>query len=158
MTRSQLGRTRRTLVLALPLLLGCTQTPDGPPLVPAAGTVALDGKPLPAADILFIAQGDTKGNGAVARTGTDGKFELVQADNRSRKGIPIGEYKVILSKLVKPDGTDYIPDPNAGPIDTGGFKELLPAVYTEQERSKLTATIPPEGTQTLEFKLNSKAR
>lgn len=148
------------LLLASTLFLipACSRAPEGPPLVPATGTVTLDGKPLAAADIMLIPQGDTKGNGGVGRTDPAGKFELVQSDNRQRKGIPTGEYKVILSKYIKPDGADYTPDPNVGPIDTGGFKELLPAAYTDQEHAKLTANIPPEGTKTLEFKLNSKAR
>lgn len=155
-----LPRSLSLLVLASTFFFvsACSRTPEGPPLVPAAGTVTLDGKPLAAADVMLIPQGETKGNGGVGRTDPAGKFELVQSDNRQRKGIPTGEYKVILSKYIKPDGTDYIPDPNAGPIDTGGFKELLPAVYTDQEHAKLTANIPPEGTKTLEFKLSSKAR
>ena len=145
------------VVSNLVLLSACSSAPEGPKLVPATGTVTLDGKPLAAADIMFLAQGETKGNGGVGRTDAAGKFEL-QTHDRQRKGIPAGDYKVIISKYVKPDGTDYIPDPNAGPIDTGGFKELLPAAYTEQEQTKLTATIPPEGNKNLEFKLSSKAR
>jgi hypothetical protein len=141
----------------IPIWLGCNNAPDGPKLVPAEGIVSLDGKPLGSADLMFIPQGDTKGNGGVGRTDAEGKFQL-QSHDRQFKGIPDGEYKVIVSKLVKPDGTDYIPDPNAGPIDTGGFKELLPAAYADQEHSRLTATIPPEGNKNLEFKLNSKAR
>jgi hypothetical protein len=145
------------LALTLVVFLACQRAPEGPKLVPAAGVVTLDGKPLGSADVMLIPQGDTKGNGGVGRTDAAGKFEL-QTHDRQHKGIPVGEYKVIVSKLVKPDGTDYVPDPNVGPIDTGGFKELLPTAYTDQERSQLTATIPDTGNPNLEFKLNSKAR
>jgi hypothetical protein len=135
----------------------CDRRPSGPKLVRAAGFVTLDGKPLGSADVMFIPQGETKGNGGVGRTGSGGNFDI-QSHDRKDIGLPTGQYKVIVSKLVKPDGTDYIPDPNAGPIDTGGFKELLPATYTDQERSQLTATVPSEGTTSLEFKLLSKGR
>jgi hypothetical protein len=153
-------RAPHRLCIAVPLLFilpGCNPSSDGPPLVPTQGVITLDGKPLGSADVMFIAQGETKGNGGVGRTDSSGKFELHSHDRR-QNGVPVGEYKVIVSKLVKPDGTDYVPDPNAGPIDTGGFKELLPTAYTDQEKSQLTATIPPEGATTLEFKLSSKAR
>jgi hypothetical protein len=119
--------------------------------------ITLDGKPLPAADIMFVPQGETKGQGAVGRTDAAGKFEL-QSQDRKHKGAPVGDYQVVISKLVKPDGSDYVPDPNAGPMDTGGFKELLPARYSDQNQANLQATVPDGGTKTLEFKLNSKAR
>jgi hypothetical protein len=144
-------------VSVLPVFASCNQGPAGPKLVHAAGLITLDGKPLGSADVMFIPQGETKGNGGVGRTDPAGNFDI-RSHDRKDIGLPVGDYKVIVSKLVKPDGTDYTPDPNAGPIYTGGFKELLPAAYTEQDRSQLTATIPPEGTTTLEFKLNSKAR
>lgn len=137
----------------------CNSEPPGPKLVPVKGLITLDGKPLSAADVMFIPQGDTKGQGGVGRTDESGKFEVLSFD-RKHKGAPVGNYRVIVSKLVKPDGTDYIPDPNAGPFDTGGFKELLPAAYRDSDtaQSKLSADIPDTGTDTIELKLNSKAR
>jgi hypothetical protein len=146
-----------SLTCLVVIIAGCNRAPSGPPLVPAEGVVALDGKPLAAADVMFIPQGETPGQAAVARTGADGKFQLLSAD-RKQKGAAVGNYKVIVSKLVKPDGSDYVPDPSAGPIDTGGFRELLPAAYTDQLQTPLSADVPAGGTKTLEFKLNSKAR
>ena len=54
--------------------------------------------------------------------------------------------------------SDFIPDPNSGPMDTGGFKELLPATYTDPLQTILTADVPDSGTSTLDFKLKSKGR
>ena len=146
-----------TASLLLVLLLGCSHTPPGPPLAPASGVVTLDGKPLAAADVMFVPQGETKGQGAVARTDIAGAFELLTQD-RQHKGAPVGSYRVIINKLVTPDGRDYVPDPNAGPIDTGGFKELLPAAYSDMGQTKLEATVPPGGVKDLTFKLSSKQK
>lgn len=147
------------LLTTLVFLTACNSEPPGPKLVPVQGAVTLDGKPLSAADVMFIPQGDTKGQGGVGRTDESGKFEILSFD-RKHKGAPVGNYRVIVSKLVKPDGTDYIPDPNAGPFDTGGFKELLPAAYRDSDtaQSRLAADVPDSGTTTIELKLSSKVR
>jgi hypothetical protein len=151
LTKSVASLSLTSLILLLP---GCNRAPAGP-LVPVEGIVSLDGKPLGAADVMFIPQGETPGQAAVARTGADGKFELLSAD-RKQKGTAVGNYQVIVSKKVKPDGTDYVPDPNAGEFDTGGFRELLPAAYTDQTQTPLTADVPSGGVKNLEFKLRSK--
>ena len=144
-------------VIVLAEIAGCSKAPSGPLLAPVRGVVTLDGKPLAAADVMFVPQGETKGQGAVARTDTAGAFELLTQD-RQHKGAPVGSYRVIINKLVTPDGKDYVPDPNAGPIDTGGFKELLPAAYSDMGQTKLEATVPVGGVKDLTFKLNSKQK
>jgi len=143
--------------IALCTTPGCSSGPPGPKLVPVSGTVTLDDKPLGAADIMFIPKDDTRGQAAVARSDESGKFELLSND-RKRKGAAAGSYRVVINKLVNPDGTDFIPDPNSGPMDTGGFKELLPATYSDPQQTSLTAEIPDAGTSALEFKLKAKAR
>jgi hypothetical protein len=145
------------LALTLSAFSGCNPAPSGPPLVPAEGVVTLDGKPLAGAQVMFDPQGETRGQALFGKTDSAGKFALASAD-RKRTGAAVGEYKVIINKLIKPDGSDFIPDPNSGPDDTGGFRELLPAAYSDQAQSQLRAEVPPSGTKTLEFKLNSKAR
>lgn len=138
-----------TLVLAW---AGCSRGPEGPPLVPAEGSITFDGKPLGAADLMFVPHGETKGQGGVGRTGADGKFSLTSHD-RKFTGVPAGNYRVIINKLVKPDGTDYVPDPNAGPMDTGGFRELLPSKYSDMGMTTLTADVPEGGKKDLQFNL-----
>jgi hypothetical protein len=139
------------------LLAGCEQAPSGPPLVPVEGTITLDGKPLAAADLMFVPQGNTVGQGGVGHTDQDGKFAL-RSQDRKQLGAPVGSYRVIINKLVKPDGTDYVPDPQAGPFDTGGFRELLPAAYSDMGQTQLEATVGEKGEKNLEFKLQSKAK
>jgi len=146
-----------SFILIVGLLAGCNSAPSGPPLVPASGTITLDGRPLAAADLIFVPQGDTKGQSGVARTDTEGKYELMTAD-RKHKGVAVGSFRVVINKLVKPDGSDYVPDPNAGPFDTGGFKELLPPAYSDMGQTELEASVPDGGSKTLDFKLTSKKR
>lgn len=139
------------------MLPGCGSAAGGPPVVPAEGVVLLDGKPLSGADIMFEPRGSTKGQAVFARTDSAGKFLLKSPDGK-RTGAAVGEYHVVVNKLVRPDGSDFVPDPNAGPMDTGGFREWLPPVYSDNAVSQLQATVPAGGTKTLEFKLNSKGR
>jgi len=155
--RVALGHCGVQLVLIVGLIAGCNRAPAGPKLEPVSGTITLDGKPLAAADLIFVPQGDTKGQSGVARTDADGKYELMTPD-RKHKGVAAGSFRVVINKLVKPDGSDYVPDPNAGPIDTGGFKELLPAVYSDMGQAELEANVPEGGATSLDFKLNSKKR
>ena len=150
------GSSLGLMPLLLLALVGCNSAPAGPPLVPAEGLISLNGKPLGAADLIFVPQGETKGQGGVGRTDAAGKFQLSSHD-RKFKGVPAGTYRVVINKLVKPDGSDYIPDPNAGPMDTGGFRELLPAAYSDMGVTTLQADIPEAGKKDLEFKLISKA-
>jgi hypothetical protein len=155
---SSLMKLRDVLSVALAVLLaGCNSEPQGPPLVPVEGTITFDGKPLGAADLMFVPQADTQGQGGVAQTDKEGKFALLSQD-RKHKGAPVGSYRVIINKLVKPDGSDFVPDPNAGPMDTGGFRELLPAAYSDMGQTQLEATVPAAGAKNLEFKLSSKLK
>jgi hypothetical protein len=151
------ARPFSTLVILTAIGIGCDRGAPGPPLVPVAGVVTLDGKPLTAADIMFVPQGETKGQGGVGRTDAAGAFELFTQD-RQQKGAPVGSYRVIINKMVTPDGKDYVPDPNVGPIDTGGFKEVLPTAYSDMGLTKLEVNIPEGGTKDLSFKLNSKQK
>ncbi len=143
--------------LMLSVAGGCSSKAQGPPLVPAEGTVTLDGKPLPAAEVLFEPRGQTRGQAVFGRTDASGKFALASPDGK-RKGAAVGSYRVLINKLVKPDGSDFVPDPNQGPMDTGGFRELLPPAYSDLGQSQLSAEVPDGGTKALEFKLSSKAK
>jgi hypothetical protein len=144
------------LGLILLAFFGCSEATSGPALVPAEGVVTLDGKPLAGVQVMFDPQGETRGQRTYGKTDAEGKFAI--APPAGRKGTPAGEYRVVMSKLVKPDGSDFIPDPKSGPEDTGGFRELLPPAYSDPAQTQLRAEIPAGGTKSLEFKLNSKAR
>jgi hypothetical protein len=145
------------VLLLFMAIAGCGDAPAGPPLVPAEGVITFNGSPLAAADLIFVPQGETKGQGGVGRTDSSGRFKLISHD-RKHDGIPAGSYRVVINKLVKPDGTDFVPDRNAGPMDTGGFREVLPPTYSDMGLTTLQATIPVEGTKDLNFKLTKSGR
>ena len=147
-----------SFALLAPLLVlvasGCNSgSADG--LVPVTGTVTLDDKPLANAVLTFIPSGETLGQGGVARTDAAGKFEATSFDLKD-KGLVQGNYRVVITKPVNPDGTDFVAAPDTDMM-TATYKQLLPPIYSDQTQTKLTAEIPAAGKE-LEFKLSSKAR
>jgi hypothetical protein len=151
------GRSATVAAALLLSLVGCNSSVDGPPLVPAEGVVTLDDKPLASANVMLQPQGETRGQAVYGKTDSVGKFAAASPDGK-QKGAAVGSYRVVISKLVKPDGTDFIPDPNSGPEDTGGFRQLLPSAYSDETKTTLTAEVPNGGTKSLQFNLKSKPR
>jgi len=127
--------------------------------VPVSGTVTHQGKPLADANVYFFSD---KFSG-YGKTDAEGKYQLAQG------AIP-GENKVFISKMTG--------DPSAIPAqiadDPGqiaasasatnaaaqagmsrpkktGPAELLPPELSDPERTKLTFTVPKEGTETANF-------
>lgn len=137
-------------------LTSCSQSQSGPPLVPAEGMVTLDGKPLADANIMFIPSGDTMGQAGLGKSDASGRFAIARMDDR-RPGAAVGSYRVLISKKVNPDGTVFQPRPDQDPM-TANYKEALPTLYRDETQSPLTAEVPANGTKSLEFKLNSKAK
>lgn len=131
---------------------GCGGTKSGGPAV--EGVITLDDKPLANASVLFIPQGQNMGQSGFGKTDAAGKFALGSADGKS-KGVSAGDYKVVINKHVKPDGSDYVAKPDEDPM-SANFKELLPPTYSNVEQTTLTATIPAEGKKDLSFPLRSK--
>lgn len=123
---------RLAVWLLLLALAGC----GGSEVVVTTGTVTQDGKPLANALIAFLPEGDTLGNGGAAKTGPDGKYTLVPS--QGGKGLPPGQYKVTISRLLRPDGSE--PDPNTPPIRSDA-RETLPAIYSNRDETTLKATV-----------------
>ena len=117
--------------------------------------MTLDDKPLESAVVSFIPTGQTLGQGGIAHTDANGQFKLATQDMK-RKGVPAGDYKVIISKPLNPDGTPFSASEEVGLMDSNA-RESLPPVYSDFERTTLVATVPPEGAK-LDFKLNSKLK
>jgi len=82
------------LSLSLVILAGC----GGAKLVPAEGTITLDGKSLPNAVITFTPS-DGKGADSVATSTAEGKFTLF---TRGKAGAMPGDYKVTVTAGGKP--------------------------------------------------------
>jgi hypothetical protein len=118
--------------------------------MPVAGTVTLDGKSLSGVTISFVPEGETHGNGG-GYTGNDGTYQLVAACGG--KGVPVGEYRVVATKLVTPDGSDFRFGDKAGVVE-GLARQILPIKYRNAQQSVLTATVR-DGKNKIDFALSS---
>ena len=130
---------------------GCGRS-SGPPnaqSVPVKGVVALDGKPLAGADVVFMTSGMPP-IVLAATTKEDGGYQLQSV--RPGGGELAGSYKVTISRMVKPDGSALGPDET--PANVGAI-EQLPAKYSSFEQTVLTQAVSAEG-GSFDFPLESK--
>ena len=133
--------------------IGCSPSKDDLPREPVAGTVTIDGQPLPEAAIQFTPTGETKATGVVAKV-EDGKFSIPREE-----GLVPGAYMVSISHAEQQDGPSA-KGKRAGSRSTppSSTKKLgpeqIPARYNTQ--SKLTAEIKKGGVSDLSFPLESK--
>ena len=142
------------LVLGFTLLLssgGCGRDPNLPKLEPVSGTVTLNGRPLTNASVTFVPTGTTQGSGATGATGPDGKYVL---ESRGERGVPAGEYRVVVNKLVMPDGSDFPLNSDVPPIESSA-REMLPRHYSDEATSTITKTVP-EGGGTIDIQLTTE--
>jgi hypothetical protein len=138
---------RAAVAVVVPALAlgGCAYDPYNPvdnlPRVPVAGTITLDGSPLPVGMIQLDPAPETKGM-TVAAAIRDGKFAFEKA-----QGPVPGKYKVKISSrppaTIKPGEA-----PGGTPKPT---PETLPAKYNTE--STLETEIPAGGSKALDFAL-----
>ena len=140
--------------LFLVAVAGCgVSNPNLPEVVPVSGAVTLDGAPAAGVNVTFIPIGSTAGGASYGATDAGGKYEL--KSNDGRPGAVVGEFKVVCSKWVMPDGSDYVGVPGGPSPMKAGAKELLPAKYSEEYQTALKATVPPGG-GTIDLEVTSK--
>lgn len=133
-------------LLLLPMLIvGCATEEKG---TPTSGTLLLDDMPLANASVYYSPVGDTPGNGGGGMSDASGKFTITGSRG---PGLPPGEYRVVVSRLLRPDGS--MPDPNIPPIESDA-SETLPAIYTSPDTTPLQATVA-EGPSSHELRLQS---
>lgn len=112
---------------------GCDQTHPG--LIPATGTVTLDGRPLASGTVTLYRGNAAGGTGQVA----DGTCRIHQST--SIRGIAPGHYQVAVQcweippHAVQPDGTIG-----------GSGRSFIPDRYTSARTSGLSVDISPEST------------
>jgi hypothetical protein len=146
-----LGRGGRRFAYCLStvaLLIGCeVQEPDppippGPTLYPVHGTVTVDGKPLARAIVVFMPVFST-GTHSVSETKADGTYRLA---HRGRPGIGRGDYRVVISYIIKQNGKVADLDSRSNglvpPITNG--RELIPPRYRDFSRTELRAIVGPD--------------
>ena len=133
-------------------LAGCPggASRDLPDLVPAGGTVTLDGEPLSGANVTFIPAGSTAGTACFGSTDASGRYEI--AADAENKGAPKGEFKVAITKWVTEDGSDFQAEEGMSPMEAGAL-DLLPPKYSDEVETELKATVPDGGTDSINFDL-----
>lgn len=151
---------RRSLAAAwgLTLLLGaagCGGTQKSAvALVPAYGKVTVDGAPLADAVLEFIPSGETRGQGGTATTDADGLYRA--KTHFGEPGLPVGEYKVVVSKREE-HGGKYA-DEDFPPASIGPEAETLSPSYSDPKKTTLKASVPASGDATNDFPLQASRK
>lgn len=130
------------LIVGLAGMCGCTNNEPQIELHPVTGTVKWQNKILPGAAVTFTPIGDTHGAGGFGRTDANGVYKLTNV--RGPEGVAEGEFKVVISKRLLPDGSDVPENDMTPPIDSPA-RESLPPNYSDAEHTTLTAKVSKGG-------------
>lgn len=123
---------RRWLVVVA-FIAGCS----GSSARTVTGTVTLDGVALSGAIVTFKpATEATPGLGGTGTTNAEGQYTLTDA--RGGAGLAPGDYTVVISRRLRPDGTVLPPD--VPPMEADA-KESLPLTYSDLSKSTLRAKV-----------------
>lgn len=145
-------------MLFLGLVAGCGGGIEKAPVagaVPVTGTVTLDGKPVGGCRVIYFPTVASQGDGASGTTDSAGKYELNSlVGNETAVGAPPGSYKVIISRMLRPDGTPLPPDSQEPPMMSGA-RESLAVKYSDFNTTILSANVSSSG-GTFDFELKSK--
>jgi hypothetical protein len=135
------------VVLASIAVLGCNRSAEAPKVatLPVKGTVTLDGKPLPGAQVVFLT--GVPPTIFVGTTDDQGAYQLQGMESSLQ-----GECKVTISQMLKPDGSPPAP---GEPPAMAGATEQLPSKYSQLDATTLSAEVGAEG-GTFDFALESK--
>jgi hypothetical protein len=116
--------------------IGCGSSQPSIALVPVSGLVTLDGSPVDQAKVTFVPQLETKGNGGWAITDASGKYTIKTP--QGAVGVPMGDYKVAISRRLNPDGSP--PNPDEPPIESKA-RETLPLGVSDESKTTLKANV-----------------
>lgn len=141
-------------------LVGCSGGPAGPtppPTVPVKGKVTMDGKPFGNAIVTFVPTGSTKGIGSSGETDAQGNYTLrtYSGGKDATPGAPVGNYKVIVSKFVTPDGKEVPADSKEPPANLGAT-ESMPPHYSDPGQTVLEFAVAEKGGE-INIELSSAA-
>ena len=132
--------------------LGCGGGERDPDVVPASGSVTLDGNAIEGVTVTFIPQsgGNRSGYGM---TDAEGRFEAKLGTDLA--GLPPGKYRVLFQKLVLPDGSPMPRDAMAADVDA---RNMLPEIYSSSGESPIMVTVGEGGNQEMKLELQSRMR
>lgn len=147
---------RNSLLALLAICLAGCQSAETD-TIPVRGLVTIDGQPCADASVIFLPIGQTPGNGGRGTTDQDGRFVTHSHGDLPQQrvlGLPSGEYKVLINKLVTPDGTPFVATEEVSPIDSNA-REVIPPKYSDFTLTRLREKV--EGaSKELIFDLRSK--
>ena len=145
------GTTALSLAVLAFIFTGCGYR--RPAQVKTTGTVTLDGEPVENASLMFIPD---SGRPASANTNTNGDFQV--SSYGGNDGLPAGNYRVMVTKLVLKDRFQQQYDraveraaaqaePGEEPEDVdiefgdSAYENMLPTKYEELETTDIKVTI-----------------
>jgi hypothetical protein len=145
--------TRFAWILLALFAAGCSKT--DPSFVPVSGTITFNDQPLANATVTFIPKDGTPGFGGLGKTDAAGRYK-VRGSRDDATGIPPGEYRVVISKRLMPDGSEVPANDNTPPMNSPA-KESLSAAYSSMAASTLSASVRP-GAGPIDFALRDKRK
>ena len=150
---------RFSVVMLVVASCGCSGGSDEeslPDLAAASGTITMDEKPLAGAIVYFYPTEEGLGSDVPSGfTDEAGKYELkIRAGEDTKTGAVSGQYKVVISRFVKPDGTP-VPFDSEEPPAMLGAHESIPLEYSDPAQTKLKATVTGSGGM-FDFELKSQ--
>ena len=155
MTANWTARAWRVLLpcaLMLVLAAGCSGkksnawTKARPQTFPVKGVVTFDGAAVEGATVVFLAEG--KNLAATGVTGADGRYVLRTFEPQD--GAVAGRHAVRITKTT--EIVERPSDPEA-PLPPPKITQHLPAKYTDQTKSGLSAEVSEKGSNEFSFAL-----
>jgi hypothetical protein len=141
------------LFVAGTVLAGCGSNEER--LVPVAGVVLLDGKPVAQAAVMFHHEA---GRTSYAVTGTDGSFQLTT--RAPGDGVPAGEHHVTVSLVAQEGGVqanDKGLEDYTKPVAPARLTYVVPKVYNDPKTSPIVFRVA-RPTRSLHIDLDSRVR
>ena len=146
---------RAAILSCSAFLAGCGDSGDGPPIAPVSGTVTVGGEPRGGLVVTFYPE--VGGRPASGKTEDDGTFVLTTLNTAD--GAPVGTNKVAITG--GGSGGAYVSDIEGPPMPgMPGYdaymkaeSEKIDPKYANAESSGLVYTVPEDGFDDLEIKL-----
>jgi len=143
---------RSAAFVALVATVGCSRTSG--PLATVSGVVTQDGVPVDNCRVTFHSTVEVEGkraNSFSALTDSSGKYLIASAGREP--GIPVGMYKVTITKI---DKADLPPGIDEGQlVASGQARNLLPKDYESLTTTKLSVTLEAGKNENKNFALKA---
>ena len=137
---------------------GCGGAPPLEILVPVAGSLMVNGKPLDGVTVTFIPEIAKNNRGGSGTTGVDGSFTVTDL-TQNLPGLAVGKYSVAYSRMRLPNGSAP-PEPKEGePVNPGIIRvETLPThLQSPDPRSPGSKIdVPAAGNTALQLQIRAK--